>query len=276
MELKVYGCRGSNAVHHISSKFGGNASCIAVWSDDDYVILDAGSGLIVLESELRKKYASYPIMPKPLNIILSHLHLDHISGLPTLESVWTSESYVNIFTPSRDERPLVEQVFGVFSPPYWPAPIAEITSAKCTEIRLGKPFQIGRFTVTAMNSSHPNSTASYRITDGKKTLVHLLDGETSTMDAVSYSALVEFCRDADMVVFDAAYSPEDYPSKVGYGHSTVLDGMNLADKCNCKQMLFCHFSFHYEDAEMDRWHGFLKDTANTKFIMAYDGLKIPV
>jgi len=83
-----------------------------------------------------------------------------------------------------------------------------------------------------------------------KTLVYLLDSELASMDDVAYSKLADYCKKADLVVFDAAYTSEDYPLKKGWGHSTVADAAKLHQNSGCKQILLTHFHYTYDDQNL--------------------------
>ncbi|MCL2564704.1 MAG: MBL fold metallo-hydrolase [Defluviitaleaceae bacterium] len=275
MNIKVYGCRGSIAASHTQgSRYGGNTSCMLLESGGHSLIVDAGSGLVMLEKELREANPDYPgNLPMPPNILISHLHLDHIIGLSTFEPAWNKEPGMRVFTCSRDDRPLHEQVFGVFKPPYWPVTMPEVTACECIPIEANKAFTIGPFTVTPFNAKHPDETLSFHITDGHSSLVHLLDSEADHSDPASYKELRHYCNGADLVVFDAAYSPEDYPKYKGWGHSTVKDGVYLAKEWKCKRMLFAHFSQRYSDKELDRWKQYF---SGDQFILAYDGIELVI
>jgi ribonuclease BN (tRNA processing enzyme) len=230
------------------------------------LVIDAGTGLAVLEREYPKDFT--------YNLLLSHLHYDHIVGLSTFAPVWKKDSDMKIFTCSRDERPLKEQVLGMFKPPYWPADLAKVSGAACLPIESNVPFGIGPFTITPFAACHPNKTLSFHVTDGKKTVVHLLDSDVNDMDAALRKELVMFCTGADLVVFDAAFSAEDYPSFVGWGHSTAQQGVRLAGECKPKRMMFAHYGQRYNDAELDSWISHFE--GDTEFIMARDGMELSI
>jgi len=236
------------------------------------LIIDAGSGILQFEHDLQ----SCKGQPPNLSLLISHLHLDHIIGLSTFEPAYrgemSAESSIKIFTCSRSNQPLKEQVFGIFEPPYWPVSARSIATADCIAIEPYKSIDIGPFTVTAFTAGHPDTTLSFHITDGHSTFVHLLDSEISTLDTETYEELLNYCRNADLVVFDAAYSLLDYDSFKGWGHSTVSEGVQLADNSGCKRMLFAHFSQIYNDGEIDSWKTFLG--GNKKYMFAYDGLEL--
>ena len=253
-----------------NSRYGGNTSCMTAESGGDMLILDAGSGIIALQEELFGRSGK---SEKPVHILVSHLHLDHIVGLGTFAPAWGADATAHIYTCSRDSRPLREQIFGVFSPPYWPVAMTELSGANVIQVEPNVPFEIGVFTVTPFLAKHPDKTLSFHVTDGKKSFVHLLDSETSKMNRAEHEELARFCKNTDVVVFDAAYSVEEYRIYEGWGHSTVADGVALAAEWNCKHMLFCHLGRHYTDDELDSW---IKDLDGEKFIMSYDGFEMEI
>jgi len=232
------------------------------------LIVDAGSGILQFEHDLKNLDGQ----PPDLSLLISHLHLDHIVGLSTFEPAYRDDSQLKIFTCSRGNQPLKEQIFGIFEPPYWPVSAKSITTADCIAIEADKPFNIGPFTVTAFNASHPDKTLSFHITDGHSTFVHLLDSEIGAVSPAVYKELLNYCQGADLVVFDAAYSPVDYASFKGWGHSTIAEAIQLANDSNCKRMLFAHFSQIYSDSEIDSWKTLLSD--DSKYIFAHDGLEL--
>ena len=272
MKLRVYGCRGS-AVFSRSSHYGGNTTCMVLESGNSMILLDAGSGLIKLDAELRKQFPGYPNdVPFELSLLLSHLHIDHINGIIWFTPIWSKESGMRIFTCSRDDRPLNEQVFGIFKPPYWPLDMAKVSQAECCEV--SGPFKIGELTITPFAANHADKTQSFHITDGQKTLVYSLDNEMPEQDTENTFELVKYCNNADMVVFDAAYLPKDYPPKRGWGHSTVQDGVSLADVSGCKRLMFAHYGHEYTDDELDTLHEGI--TGDKRFVFAREGVEIDI
>jgi len=230
--------------------------------------IDAGSGLMQFEHDLQNNEG----LPQNLDVLISHLHLDHIIGLSASKLAWSKKASMRIFTCSRNKLPLKEQIFGIFEPPYWPVSAKKLATAECIAIETDKPFDIGPFTVTAFKANHPDQTLSFHITDGHTTFVHLLDSEIATMPPAEYNKLLGYCRAADLIVFDAAYSPSDYAIFKGWGHSTLEDNVRLANESGCKRMLFAHFSQTYSDAELDRWQTLLGN--DNKYLLARDGLEL--
>ena len=265
MKLKIYGCRGSIPFFRKGGgHFGGNTSCMRLFSGDYSILLDAGSGLANYCHDIKESREKLQV---PQDILLSHLHMDHIMGLCAFGPVFDEKRGIRVFTVSRNEKNLKSQIFGAFKPPYWPLRLEDKAYAECVEIHEDNSFAAGPFIVTPFAANHPDKTTSFHITDGEKSLVYMLDNEMQTMDDASYKNMVKYCRQADMVVFDAAYSPDDYPRFRGWGHSTVLDGMKLRRESGCKRMLFTHFAQKYEDAEILGWSRYFDQDADADCYM---------
>ena len=266
MRIKIYGCRGSIGICRPGSRYGGNSSCMTVSTGDEYIVLDAGTGLMALRDELRDK------PPAPVNIFISHLHLDHISGLGTFDPVWNKDAGVRIYTCARENIPFDEQLCRIFAPPYWPVSLKEKGAVEFFQVKNDEPIQVGSFTVTAFNAIHPDSTISFHVTDGKKSLVHLLDNETSDSHHEVYNVMKKYCTNADAVVFDSAYSHEDYLTRFrGWGHSTVKNGVKYARDWNCKMTIFAHYDQKYSDNDLDAWKEHFDGDG---YMLSYDGLEM--
>jgi len=274
VRIKVYGCRGSVPIAPVGgSYYGGNTSCMVIKSSGRRLVVDAGSGLMQLFHEAytqdKKTFSA-----TTCNILLSHLHYDHMIGLGTFQPSWKRHYHTNIYTCSRDKRSLKEQVIGHYRPPNWPYDLQTACKFVFKEVVSGVPFYVEHFTVTPFWANHPDMTQSFHITDGHKTVVYLLDSEIEGMDEAHYNELLAFCRGVDLVVFDAAYAVADYPRYKGWGHSTINHGITLARACTPKRMLFSHFAQHYSDAELDAWANLYANENGCEFIMARDGLEL--
>jgi ribonuclease BN (tRNA processing enzyme) len=268
MRLKVYGCRGSTPVSYIKpSKYGGNTSCVKLTSGDRALILDAGSGLLLMDQ-----------VQRPVNILLGHLHMDHTCGLLSYPPIWDKEGGVHIYTRDRTGQEMKTQVFGGYRPPYWPVPMEKISQATVTAIREDVPFSPdGVFTVTPFAANHPDGTDSFKITNGHKTLIYMADCEIGTMSAAEYEMIVSRCRGADFIICEATYHPDDYTVKRGWGHSTLTQAVQLANDSRCKRMMFAHYSYDYTDQDLDSWAELLEDEQDKeRFIFSRDGLELEI
>lgn len=268
MTLKIYGSRASMPYFaRENARFGGNTTCARLQTGGHNIILDCGSGAMQLARDLRSESGDWPVK---LDILLGHLHLDHIIGLSTFSHIFSEGNEIRIYTKSRGPLSLNEQVFGVFKPPYWPVRLADINSTELFEIFEDTPFSPANgITVTPFKSAHPDDTTAFKIEAEGKTIVNLVDCEIEG----NFDVLTPYCENADLVILDTAYLPADYESKHGWGHSTFRNGITLAEKSHCKKMLFTHFSQDYTDKTLDTVVREV-EAAGDMYIFAHDGLEL--
>ena len=275
MKVKVYGSTGS-FYKYSGSFYGGNTTCFVFQSGDFSLIVDAGTGIVKFDKELRSEYPDYPSgIEKNVAMVLSHFHIDHIIGLAAYAPAWNDSANISIYAVPFDDSPLNEQIFGLFHPPYWPLDLKN-AKVNCVPMVKNQPINIGPMTVTPMPAPHLNGAMSFHISDGKKSIVYMLDSEMQALDAAGYESFIKVCTDADIVVFDACYAPEDYESRRGWGHSTYEDGVELAHRSGCKRMLFSHFAPEYEESEINRWKQEISKRFpnDDRFIFAHEGMEI--
>ena len=161
LKLKVYGCRGTMpTTRFAASKYGSNTTCMTLEYDGQVLILDAGSGLAQMDRFSR----IFMRDDKPYNILLSHLHMDHIIGLTVFSEIWLEKAPVRIYTINRDERPLKEQVLSPFNPPYWPVSMTRYGNVECIELKYNQPFELDLFTITPFEPAHNDKASSFCIT----------------------------------------------------------------------------------------------------------------
>jgi ribonuclease BN (tRNA processing enzyme) len=243
MKIKIYGSRGSIPFFNRNSVIHGcNTSCIKIEALGRTLIFDCGSGLMQYQNELIKGENI------DIDVFISHLHIDHIIGLSTFHPLWNSNHRVRLYTKSRSAEPLPKQIFGIFKPPYWPVDIEKINLAETIEIHNDTPLYVGGIKITPFASNHPNDTTAFRI-EADKSFVHLVDHEHSH-DPAENEHILKMCGNADCIIYDAAYLPEDYEQKKGWGHSTYEHGIALAKAARASQIIFTHFDPKYDDNDL--------------------------
>jgi len=269
MKLKIYGSRGSMAYFdRAHTEYGGNSSCSVLDVDGHIIVLDCGTGLLKFYDDFKERFPS----GFKFDILLSHLHYDHIIGFSCFPPVFSPDSDIRLFTRSRGELPLISQVFGAFRPPYWPISIADMISVKAVEITDEEPFSLsGKITVTPFFTELHDKTTAFRI-DADKSVVYLMDYETAA-NKDKHGRLIELCKNADLIIFDASYLPEDYLPRQGWGHSTFEDGIALAEASGCKKMIFSHISQDYTDEKLNT----VRDRLDaSRYSIAFDGMETEV
>lgn len=243
--VKIYGARGSFPVSGAEfSRYGGATSCVLVNMDGQYIMLDAGTGLLAAEAELTA-------LPDKLNILLTHGHLDHIQGLSCCSLFWQPERRIEIFSVPRDGLSTREQVEKLLSPPLWPVgPEAFQAEVTYTDIAVNakKGFHIGPVRVDTMESNHPGGSTVFKLTGSAASVVYATDFEARLRISTRLERLADRC---DLLIIDAQYNEEEYASHRGWGHSTWRQSAAIGERCEARQVLLFHHDVRRTDAELD-------------------------
>ncbi len=254
--LVFYGVRGSYPVPNKSViKYGGNTASILIERNDKILILDAGTGIFNIGNYLKK---SKPHVKKA-DLFLTHLHIDHIQGIPSFLPVFDKEFDLNIYCDNCKNISFEDTVYSLFNQPLSPIGNKGI-KAKLHFIRL-KPeepvtIQIDEgLSVDFMKeNSHPHTgVLIYRINIKNKHIVYATDVESPCGFEEKY---LEFIKGADMLIHDSQYFDADYysneNSRKGYGHSTVSMAAANAIKCEVKKLFLFHYSHRYSDNDIEK------------------------
>jgi phosphoribosyl 1,2-cyclic phosphodiesterase len=226
-------------------EFGGNTSCVLVTFDSGQkAILDAGSGLRKLGEEL----LAAPLEQSSLPIILSHTHWDHIQGFPFFGPAYVDSFTIDIFLSSihRPDRNLQQVFSNQMGFEYFPVGLQKLRA----QLRFQQPHQESATTewgvrVTACPLNHPGQSYGYRFEQQGKILVYCTDVEHGEdIDA----KVVELARNADLLIHDAQYTPEELPRHRGWGHSSWQQAITVARLGNVKKLALFHHDPRHDDA----------------------------
>ncbi len=233
MKVAMGGARGSLPVSGADKvRYGGDTfALLAEGRDGTQVLVDAGSGLRNLLGRLR---------PGGM-LVFTHTHLDHLVGLPMLEKTWPGA----MVSPRGD---LADVLSRVFSPPVWPVELPAMEFPAPVQ-----PLAVGGLRVSWQAVAHPDGCVAYRIDEPETgaALVVATDIEWPAMGAPDQEAFVGFARDADLLVFDAHFRPEEYAGHRGWGHSTWEQAVEAARRCGAAHLWLMHHAPNRTDAELD-------------------------
>ena len=241
--VSFLGVRGSIATPGPSTALvGGNTSCVEVTCGDTRIVLDAGSGLRVLGDHLVTKG------PTETTILLSHLHWDHIQGLPFFVPIYVPGNQVNVITGPSGVMGLEAALRRQMCAPFFPVEFDEVApQLRPRDVPARDRFFVGPVRVTIARLNHPDPVYGYRLEAGGKTIVYATDTEHySCVDP----ALRQLAAGADILIYDAQYTPEEYPGKVGWGHSTWQAGVELARAAGVGQLVLFHHDPRRTDAQL--------------------------
>ncbi|MGH2922853.1 MAG: MBL fold metallo-hydrolase [Solirubrobacterales bacterium] len=254
MRLKVWGARGSvPAPGPEMNRYGGNTSCVELeLSDGSTLIIDAGTGIRSLGVG-----SVAATLPK-INILLTHLHLDHIQGLMFFAPCFRSESEITIWGPSSPEASLEERIARYISAPLSPVEVRELPCDVSFVDAPASQWEVGPATVRAESVTHRGPTLGYRITDGDTTIAYISDHEPglgAPLDSLEpeWISGYDLARGADLLIHDCQYTDEEYPEHLGWGHSRLTDALTFARRVEAKRLLLFHHDPLHSDEFLDRF-----------------------
>ena len=253
MRLKVWGARGSvPAPGPEMNRYGGNTSCVQViLSDGEQLILDAGTGIRTLGLGLVEK-------PK-VNILLTHLHLDHIQGLMFFPPCFRNDAEITIWGPASPEASLEDRIARYISAPLSPIEVKELPCSVSFRDTPPSEWQIGSATVRCEAINHRGPTLGYRIIDGDTELCYIPDHEPAlgtdlTEVEPDWLSGHDLAMNADLLIHDCQYTDEEYPAHIGWGHSGVDDALTFASRVEAKRLLLFHHDPLHSDEFLDDLH----------------------
>ncbi len=248
MKIRFYGTRGSIPVaSEETRKYGGNTTCLYVESNQgDTIIIDAGSGIRGLNAHCIEKKI------RDLTLVFTHYHWDHIQGIPFFTPVYMKSTNLNIYGPDKEAKPQ-EALMHQMMRPYFPTVTWNDMVSRSNYLKVKKELDVGSITIETIPTNHPNYTLGLKFREGKKCFVFLTDNELFAKDgATPYRKFVDFVKDADFVIHDAAYAEAVYQTRIGWGHSTYEQVMQLSSDSGVGHVIFTHHDPPTTDKTIDK------------------------
>ncbi len=261
MQIRFWGVRGSIPTPGSGAvRYGGNTSCVEVEAGPSRLILDAGTGLRLLGDAAASQRGS----TREYTLFLSHLHWDHIQGLPFFKPLYQESTKIRIYGPRVGEGSLTEILNTQMRPPGFPVRLTEFGARiEFHELGDGDAVAVGDVRVTTARLNHPGGVLGYRVEWQDRALAYATDTEHYSCPDPK---LVALARRADTLIYDAMYLPEEYRGDVGYarvgwGHSTFEAGAAVARAAGVGRLVLFHHDPARTDTEMDQ----LVDRASRHF-----------
>jgi phosphoribosyl 1,2-cyclic phosphodiesterase len=248
MIATIWGSRGSLATPGAATiEYGGNTSCVEVRLEDgSTVVLDAGTGI----RELGLRLANRP--RAPIHLLLTHLHLDHVAGLPFFTPVWDPHAEIHVWAPV-PRAGLAEAIVRYMSPPLFPVSISDVpASVSFHDLPEGR-WRLGSAHVSAEHVRHRGPTVGYRLEEAGRSLAYIPDHEPysgAEMHEVEPERLSGYrlARGASILLHDAQYSEDEYAARIGWGHSSVAHAVAFAREVHAERLvLFHHDPLHADE-----------------------------
>ena len=253
-------------------QFGGNTPCVEVETGDgNIIILDAGTGLRRLGDSLIER-ARAGRSPIQASILLTHFHWDHIQGFPFFRPIFSPQNSFVIGAALPETQFLKLAFQGQFSYPYFPVIHTQL-AAQINFMQLPQgPTEFMGVLLTSRRLNHPQGCSGFRLEMNSKVLVYATDHEHGNAEADR--AMRELAKDADLLISDAQYTPEEYAAgKAGWGHSTWADVIKIAEDAHVKQLILTHHDPWRDDATLAALERIAKNVF-PNLVSAHEGLEI--
>jgi phosphoribosyl 1,2-cyclic phosphodiesterase len=252
MKVRLWGTRGSLAAPGPETvRYGGNTSCVEVISaEGTRLILDAGTGLRRLGGRIGPEAGR-------VDLLLTHLHMDHLQGLGFFRPLDEPGQEVHIWGPPSTTLDLRARLSRYLSPPLFPIRLRELPCALTTHDVPLDTFEIDGFRITAALVCHPGPTVGYRIEADGVRLAYIPDhepvlGARALPNQSDWVSGFELAQGVDLLIHDAQYSVNEYAQRVGWGHSTIVDALAFAARAGVRRLVTFHHDPGHDDAALDR------------------------
>ncbi len=229
------------------ARYGGLTTCALVHMGGQFIVLDAGTGIMKLPNEV--------LAQKELPLLLTHAHADHLLGLPMCAYVMVRGARLDIYGAPRDGLSPRRQVERLVSPPLWPITPDDFLTELCFH-DMPESMELGAVRVRSMEGNHPGGASLLRLEAGGKCLVFATD---CTFSDELRPKLAEFAHGCDLLLADGQYNDEEWPTRKTFGHSTWRMAAELARECGAKRLRVVHHDPQRTDAMLAAWDKTLQE-----------------
>ena len=258
-KLTFWGTRGSVPVAGPDTVlYGGNTPCVEVRAGDQLFVLDAGTGIVPLGRKLMRDGV------RKITLLLTHLHHDHIGGLPFFAPLADPAVDVEVLVGNLDGSSARESLDRVFCPPFFPLPLSEMApGVRHRGFAAGETLRFGDVAIHTTALNHPGGCTAFRFERAGHSLTYATDVEHLAPDADP--EMIRFAAGTDLLIYDTMLTEQEAAQCVGWGHSTSRGGAALAVAAGVGRLAAFHHHPAHDDAKLAQLEAALRRRLPTSF-----------
>lgn len=252
MKVNFWGTRGSLATPgRETARYGGNTSCVEIVGEKGTrLVLDAGTGIRALGMALPRDL-------QRVDILLSHLHLDHIQGLGFFRPLFNPAMEVHIWGPASTTQELRARLMRYLSAPLFPVPLRDLPCKLVLREVPCAAARVGEFEISSSLICHPGPTVGYRVSGPGGTISYLSDhepalGKRRLSLPADWTSGIALAANTDLLIHDAQYTDEEYAERIGWGHSSLAHAIQFATLASTRHLVAFHHDPAHDDVTLDR------------------------
>jgi phosphoribosyl 1,2-cyclic phosphodiesterase len=258
-------------------RYGGNTACVSLEvAGEDPIVLDLGTGLRFWGETLPQDGSLHA------TALLTHIHWDHVQGLPFFVPALKPGSRLDIYGPG-DAGLTLEGAFDTFMrPPFFPVRVSDLAGEIVFHDLIDSDLSLGTAKVRARSVPHTGATNGYRIEWNGASVAYISDHQSPTDGEVEGTtiapAVLELCDGVDLLIHDTQYWPGEWDKKRDWGHCTVDYAVRVARESGAHRLVLFHHDPAHDDADVDRMLEHARAAASgcgiDEVIAAAEGLSI--
>jgi ribonuclease BN (tRNA processing enzyme) len=216
------------------------------------LILDLGTGLRALGNHLHPPLQAAGD-PLHATVLLTHLHYDHVLGLPFFSPMRDPGAILEVYGPSQDRGSLHDVLAGMVQPPFFPISMADFQGElQCHDLDGSADFAVGSTRIKARPVPHIGHTLGFRIEADGQTLAYISDHQAPADRRTVDKQVLDLCDGADLVIHDAQYTDEEFATMGEWGHSTETYAVHVAVESGARRLMLFHHDPAHSDTQVDQ------------------------
>ena len=218
---------------------------------DDPLIVDLGTGLRAYGDVLQREVRALGT-PMHATALLTHLHFDHILGIPFFGPLHDPGARLTVYGPAQPNGTLHDALHAAVQPPVFPIHMEQFRGELITIDVGSEDFSVGSAKVMARHIPHAGVTLGFRIEAEGRSIAYMSDHQAPLDRRTIPEAVLELCQDVDLLIHDGQYTDDEFSAKADWGHSTAAYAVHVAAETGVKRLLLSHHDPSHTDRELDR------------------------